>query len=162
MAITLDKSQHEAIEHEHGAMLVVAGAGTGKTLVLVERMARLIQLGLAQPSEVLALTYTDNAAAEMRDRVARRLKAVPAGDLQTATFHSYCFGLLKRAGKGFHPLATEDLWIYLRRRIAELPLRNFIKASNLGDFLHDLVSFFDRCHDELISPDDYDQYVAQV
>ena len=162
MTLVLDHAQRDAIDHQHGPMLVLAGAGTGKTLVLVERMARLIHSGAAQPNEVLALTYTDNAAAEMRHRVAQRLKGILAGELQTATFHAYCFDLLKRAGRSFHPLATEDLWIYLRRRIAELPLRNFIKAANLSEFLHDLLRFFDRCHDELTSPDDYDHYLDQV
>lgn len=162
MAISFDSAQREAIEHQQGPMLVLAGAGTGKTAVLVERMARLIQFGAAKPNEILALTYTDNAASGMRQRVAGRLKGVPVGDLQTATFHAYCFSLLKRAGRKFHPLGSEDLWIYLRRRIRELPLRNFISAANLGEFLHDLLKFFDRCYDELTSPSDYDRYLDQV
>src|SRR5437879_3622563 len=90
-----DDRQREAIEHVHGPMLVVAGAGTGKTSVLTNRIAWLVREGHAQPSEILALTYTKNAAAEMHDRVCRLLdgKAVRA-----ATFHDYCLGLLDRAG----------------------------------------------------------------
>ena len=162
MTVSLDTAQREAIEHQRGPMLVVAGAGTGKTLVLVERMAQLIQSGAAKPNEVLALTFTDNAAAEMRDRVAARLKGIPARELHAETFHAYCFNLLKRCDRSFYALTSEDLWIYLRRRIAELPLRNFIRAANLGEFLHELLKFFDRCHDELTSPDDYDHYLEQV
>ena len=162
MTLVFDDAQCEAIDHQHGPMLVLAGAGTGKTLVLVERMARLIRSGAAQAKEVLALTYTDNAAKEMRQRVAARLKGIPEGELHAATFHAYCFNLLNRRNKSFHPLASEDLWIYLRRRIAALPLRNFIRVANLGEFLHELLKFFDRCHDELISPDDYDRYLDKV
>jgi DNA helicase-2/ATP-dependent DNA helicase PcrA len=65
-----DERQQEAIEHVRGPMLVVAGAGTGKTTVLTRRMAALIRTGHARANEILALTYTDNAAAEMRQRTA--------------------------------------------------------------------------------------------
>ena len=62
--------QKEAIEHVSGPMLVLAGAGTGKTTVLVERIARLIEQGHAQSDEILAITFTENAAAELKERVA--------------------------------------------------------------------------------------------
>src|ERR1700680_4707142 len=68
-----DDRQREAIEHVHGPMLVVAGAGTGKTSVLTHRIERLVGEGHAQPHEILALTYTVNAAREMRDRVGKLL-----------------------------------------------------------------------------------------
>src|SRR5437763_375841 len=64
-----DERQRQAIEHVHGPMLVVAGAGTGKTSVLTHRIEHLVRDGHAQPDEILALTYTRNAAAEMRNRV---------------------------------------------------------------------------------------------
>ncbi len=65
--------QQEAIEHVHGPMLVVAGAGTGKTTVLARRIAHLINSGAARPDEILAVTYTRNAAAELISRVAKLL-----------------------------------------------------------------------------------------
>ena len=61
--------QKQAIEHVHGPMLVLAGAGTGKTSVLVERIAYLIENHHAQPEEILAITFTENAAQEMKERV---------------------------------------------------------------------------------------------
>src|SRR5271163_1177497 len=88
-----DDRQREAIEHVHGPMLVVAGAGTGKTSVLVNRIARLVKEGHAKPDEILALTYTKNSAAELGDRV-RSL--VGSTNVHTATFHDYCLDLLKR------------------------------------------------------------------
>ena len=63
-----EERQREAIEHVQGPMLVVAGAGTGKTSVLTHRVERLVREGHAQPEEILALTYTRNAANEMRER----------------------------------------------------------------------------------------------
>jgi DNA helicase-2/ATP-dependent DNA helicase PcrA len=59
---TFNSKQQQAIEHIHGPMLVLAGAGTGKTSVLVERIARLIEHKHARPEEILAITFTDNAA----------------------------------------------------------------------------------------------------
>ena len=81
-------------------MLVVAGAGTGKTAVLVVRVARLIEAGHAQPEEILAVTYTNEAAEELRLRVGERLGDSRARDLQATTFHAYALGLLNSAGQG--------------------------------------------------------------
>src|SRR6202167_940648 len=153
-----DDHQREAIEHVHGPMLVVAGAGTGKTSVLIHRIARLIQQGHAKPDEVLALTYTVAAAGEMRDRVSGLL----GKQIHAATFHDYCLDLLKRAGKDFGVLDEKDLWIYLRKRIHALHLAHYVRAANVGQFLSDLLSFLTRCHDELVTPEKYAEYVASL
>jgi ATP-dependent DNA helicase UvrD/PcrA len=153
-----DDRQREAIEHVRGPMLVVAGAGTGKTSVLIHRIARLVEQGYAKPEDVLALTYTVAAAKEMRDRV-RGLLGKP---IQSVTFHDYCFNLLKRAGKDFGVLDEKDLWIYLRKRIHELHLEHYIRAANVGQFLNDLLNFLTRCHDELVTPKKYAAYVARL
>src|SRR5947207_943825 len=137
-----DECQREAIEHVHGPMLVIAGAGTGKTTVLTRRIARLVRETMAQPGEILALTYTDNAAHEMRERVRSDLRGTDISQMQLATFHAYCNNLLIRSGKNFGVLDDKDLWIYLRRRIRELRLNYFIRASNLSQFLNDLVDEF--------------------
>src|SRR5438876_2612077 len=112
-----DECQREAIEHVHGPMLVIAGAGTGKTTVLTRRIARLVRETMAQPGEILALTYTDNAAHEMRERVRSDLRGTDISQMQLATFHAYCNNLLIRSGKNFGVLDDKDLWIYLRRCI---------------------------------------------
>ncbi len=142
-------------------MLVVAGAGTGKTLVLTRRIARLISEGHARPEEILAVTYTENAAQELRERVAR-IAGKHAERLRATTFHGYCYGLLHRHGLGFKVLDRPDLWVFLRRRMAELDLRHFIKAANPAEFLDDLLVFFERCQDELVSDADYQAYLQQV
>jgi DNA helicase-2/ATP-dependent DNA helicase PcrA len=154
-----DDRQREAIEHVHGPMLVVAGAGTGKTSVLTYRIERLVREDHAQPQEILALTYTNNAATEMRDRLRTLLggKDVPA-----TTFHDYCLDLLRGVHRDFGVLDEQDLWIYLRRRIRELRLEHFIRAANLGQFLRDLLEFVSRCHDELVTPGKYAEYVERL
>jgi DNA helicase-2/ATP-dependent DNA helicase PcrA len=153
-----DDRQREAIEHVHGPMLVVAGAGTGKTSVLVHRIAHLVEQGHAKAEEVLALTYTVAAAGEMRDRVG----ALLGKQIHSATFHDYCFDLLTRAGKKFDVLDECDLWIYLRKRVHELRLEHYVRAANVGQFLRDLLGFVSRCHDELVPPEQYAEYVARL
>jgi len=140
-------------------MLVVAGAGTGKTSVLVERIARLLRQGHARADEILALTFTDNAAAEMAARVRTAVAGVDCDKLRATTFHAYCNGLLQGAGRRFALLMPEDLWVFLRRRISELGLKWYIRAASPGQFLDALLEFFDRCHDEVVSPADYRKYV---
>ena len=160
--VSPDERQREAIEHVHGPMLVIAGAGTGKTTVLAQRIANLIRSGQAQPSEILALTYNDNASEEMKRRVRDELGAQNADGLQAFTFHAWCFGLLQRHGANFGVLDDKDLWVYLRRRIRDLHLKHFVRAANVGQFLTDLLDFMRRCQDELVGPEQYALYVDRL
>src|SRR5262252_8124731 len=152
---TPDDRQREAIEHVDGPMLVVAGAGTGKTSVLTHRVERLVREGHARTDEILALTYTVNAASEMQQRVRSLLEGKT---VRAQTFHDYCLKLLQQAGKDFGVLDEKDLWIYLRRRIRDLHLDYYIRAANIGQFLTDLLDFISRCHDELVTPERYSEY----
>src|SRR5437016_3977559 len=152
---TPDDRQRQAIEHVSGPMLVVAGAGTGKTTVLIKRIAHLIRQAGVRPGEILAVTYTDNAAREMRERVAIELRGTDISGLQTKTFHAYCNEMLGRYEKQFRLLEDADLWIFLRRRIRELNLNYFVRAANVGVFLTDLLDFLRRCQDELVGPEKY-------
>jgi DNA helicase-2/ATP-dependent DNA helicase PcrA len=138
-------------------MLVLAGAGTGKTTVLVERIAWLVEQGHAKPEEILAITFTDNAADELKARVEKRLRRKV--QIFTGTFHAYCFAILKRAGQEFNLLLPEDVYVFLRQRIDQLGLKRFIKPADLGQFLEDLKNFFDRCHEELVGPERFQEYV---
>ena len=157
---TPNSKQKLAIEHLHGPMLVLAGAGTGKTSVLVERIAWLIENGHAAPEEILAITFTDNAAKEMKERVEARLRRKTR--ISAATFNAYCQGILKRNRRDFHVLIPEDVYVFLRQHIDELELERFIKPADLGEFLTDLRNFFDRCQEELIEPEKFQEYVDSL
>ena len=94
MATELNERQHEAVEHGDGPLLVLAGAGSGKTRVITTRIARLVGAGVPS-SAILALTFTNKAAAEMRGRLATALGA-RAADLWISTFHSAAAQILRR------------------------------------------------------------------
>jgi DNA helicase-2/ATP-dependent DNA helicase PcrA len=161
VSVIFNERQLQAIQHLHGPMLVVAGAGTGKTSVLVERLSRLIRNDHARSDEILALTFTENAAAEMAERVSKELGSAAKG-LRATTFHAYCNGLLHQAGQNFGVLTKEDLWVYLRRRISDLRLGRYTRAASPGQFLEALLEFFERCHDEEVNPAAYGNYVERL
>lgn len=92
---TLNPAQRKAVEAIEGPVLVLAGAGTGKTRVLTTRMAHILSCGLAYPSQVLAVTFTNKAAVEMRERVASLLNQ-PTEGLWLGTFHASAVRILRR------------------------------------------------------------------
>ena len=141
---------------------MIAGAGTGKTTVLTQRVANLIREGHARPDEIVALTYTDNSASEMLGRVREELKGTAIDGMQACTFHAWCNGLLQRRGAGFGVLDDKDLWVFLRRRIRDLRLKHFVRAANVGQFLDSLLDFMRRCQDELVGPAEYAAYVKRL
>jgi DNA helicase-2/ATP-dependent DNA helicase PcrA len=98
LLVGLNPEQRAAVVHAGGPLLIVAGAGSGKTRVLTSRAAYLLATGRARPSEILAITFTNKAAAEMRDRV-EALVGPAARSVWVSTFHSACVRILRREAK---------------------------------------------------------------
>ena len=103
----LTPPQAAAVAHRGSPLLVVAGAGSGKTRVLTRRIAHLLATGDARPHEILAITFTNKAAGEMRERVAE-LVGPGASRMVVATFHSACLRMLRANASriGFDPNFT--------------------------------------------------------
>ncbi|MCX6407355.1 MAG: DNA helicase PcrA [Propionibacteriales bacterium] len=105
----LNDAQRAAVSHEPGPVLVVAGAGSGKTRVLTRRIAWLISARGAHPGSILAITFTNKAAAEMRERVAE-LVGGPSRAMWVSTFHSSCVRILRREANRFGYTSTFSIY----------------------------------------------------
>ena len=159
--VPLNEQQRAAVEHGEGPLLIVAGAGTGKTRVIVERVGYLLSHvpGL-RPENILALTFANKAAEQMGRRAVEQF-GERAQRVRFSTFHAFCYDLL-REELPLRALDKIDQWIFLRRHLEELELDYYLKASEPGRFLHDLVEFCSQCHDNLVSPADYGRYVEEL
>ncbi|MBI2007424.1 MAG: UvrD-helicase domain-containing protein [Candidatus Blackburnbacteria bacterium] len=162
-----NKEQKEAIEHGGGPLLVIAGAGTGKTTVITERIKNLILSDLARPAEILALTFTEKAAREMEERVDR---ALPYGYVQMwiSTFHSFCDRVLRSEALhiGLSPkyiLMTEAETIrFLRTHLFGFKLRYFRPLGNPNKFLGGMLEHFSRLKDEDMASREYVEWTKEL
>lgn len=156
----LNNKQKEAIAHGGGPLLIIAGAGTGKTTVITQRVLYLVKKKLAKPSEILALTFTEKAAAEMQERVD---VAMPLGytDMWISTFHSFCDRVLREEALAIglstdYSLLTKAETIqFVRKHLYELALDYFRPVGNPTKFVEGLVTHFSRLQDENIEPAEY-------
>jgi len=156
----LNSEQETAVHFGSGPLLIIAGAGTGKTTVITERIKHLIVSGLAKPAEVLALTFTEKAAREMEERVDQ---AMPYGYTQMwiSTFHSFCERLLKQEAiqiglnPGYHLLSDADATQLLRKHLFKLELDYFRPLGNPTKFIGGMLQHFSRLKDEDVSSTQY-------
>lgn len=161
-ALAPNDAQRRAITHGEGPLLVIAGAGTGKTRVITERIRHLLQSDATLSGEnILALTFTKKAAGEMKSRVVKTA-GERGKDVTLATFHSFCETLLKEVDPKRTALEQVDHWILLRRNLARLRLDKYRRLAEPGQFLSDFIAFFSRCQDELVSSDDYQRYADEL
>jgi len=156
----LNKHQLDAVRHGNGPLLIIAGAGTGKTTVITERIKHLIVDKNYNPGSILALTFTDKAAYEMQERVDILM---PYGytNLWIHTFHSFCDRILRDEAHtiGLDPsyklISESEAVLLMRKNIFNLGLKTFRPLSNPTKFLDALLTHFSRLKDEDITPQEY-------
>jgi len=159
----LNPEQREAVTHGEGPLLIIAGAGTGKTAVITRRIAYLIASKRARPEEILALTFTDKAAAEMEERVD---VLVPYGyaEVWISTFHAFGDRVLREEAlelgldPAFRVLTRPEQVIFFREHLFEFPLSYYRPLGDPTRHIEAVLSLFSRAKDEDVSPAEYLAY----
>lgn len=159
----LNKAQRQAVGHDQGPVILIAGAGTGKTTVISQRIAYLIEQKKAQPEEILAVTFTEKAAGEMAERVD---KILPLGysDLWIHTFHGFCERVLQEHAidiglpNDFKLLDNTAAWVLVRNNLEKFNLDYYQPLGSPTRFIHALLTHFSRLKDEVIYPADCLKY----
>ncbi len=154
LLVGLNAEQRAAVVHSGGPLLIVAGAGSGKTRVLTHRIGHLLATGRARPGEILAITFTNKAAAEMRDRV-EALVGTAARSMWVSTFHSACVRILRkeagtlglRSGFSIYDSADAQRLLTMVSRELDLDPKRFPPKA--------LASKISALKDELVDPETY-------
>ena len=150
----MNPRQLEAVLHTEGPLLILAGAGSRKTTVLINRIAYIIDQSLAKPWQILAITFTNKAAGELKERLTAMLGDI-GGDVWAATFHSTCARILRRDGdrigysSHFTVYDTDD-----SKRL----VKDCQKALNIDDKMishKSILSEISHAKDSMLSPADY-------
>ncbi|EEH64112.1 ATP-dependent DNA helicase PcrA [Gleimia coleocanis DSM 15436] len=166
----LNPQQQEAVTHAGAPLLVIAGAGSGKTRVLTHRIAYLLQTGRARAGEILAITFTNKAAAEMRERVAN-LVGPQARRMWVFTFHSACVRILReqyqaaglRSSFTIYDAADSQRLITLVSKNLNLDTKRFtakLLAARISDLKNELITW--QKYQETAANDPVSKAVAQV
>ena len=165
--IRLNENQKKAVEYDKGDLLIIAGAGTGKTAVITQRIVNIIKKDLAKPSEILALTFTEKASEEMKERVDMEME-YGYEEPWISTFHSFCDRILREDGYhigldgDYSLMSGAQAYIFLRRFLYDLPLDTLKPRGNPTKFLNDLIKHFSRLQDEDVSDDEYIKYAKSL
>ena len=163
----LNEEQKEAVTYGDGPLLIVAGAGTGKTQVITRRIAYLIATKRARPEEILALTFTEKAAEEMEERVD---VLVPYGytDFWICTFHAFGDRVLRENAleiglpPDFQVLSVPEQIMFFREHLFEFPLSYYRPLGNPTRHIEAILNFISRAKDEDITPEEYLRYVQKL
>ena len=161
-ATNLNPRQREVVEHEVGPLLVLAGAGSGKTRTIVHRIVRLINECRIHPNDILAVTFTNKAAGEMAERVAELLDFGGARPRWISTFHSACARILRREApllglpRSFTIFDSDDQKKMIREVARDLNLGH--AAADVGTYQH----FIERARNRAWSPADAQEHGSSV
>ncbi|NSW91054.1 MAG: DNA helicase PcrA [Firmicutes bacterium] len=150
----LNKEQREAVLHTEGPLLILAGAGSGKTRVITYRIAYLIKEKGVQPENILAITFTNKAAGEMKGRVDALVGEV-SENMWISTFHSACVRILRR---DIEKIGFDRNFIIFDTSDQQVVIRDCLKELNLDEKTYTpvaMLSSIGRAKDEMLEPDEF-------
>ncbi|TYA11795.1 DNA helicase PcrA [Paenibacillus faecis] len=156
----LNPQQREAVVTTEGPLLIMAGAGSGKTRVLTHRIAYLIATRKAPPWAILAITFTNKAAREMQDRVSRLVGGAEGRDIWVSTFHSMCVRILRR---DIERIGFTSNFSILDSTDQLSVIRNIMKELNIDTKKFEpkaVQSMISTAKNELITPQQYEQKIG--
>ena len=156
----LNKPQYEAVTHTDGPLLVIAGAGSGKTRVLTHRIAYLISEKGVKPWNIIAITFTNKAAKEMKERIGRILGEEMARDMWVGTFHSMCVRILRRE---IERQGYERNFLIFDTSDAKTVIKECLKELNMDEKIFNdkfLLSEISKAKNDLIDPIKYQSKYA--
>ncbi len=163
----LNIEQKKAACHDSGPLLIIAGAGTGKTRVITSRILQLIKSGKAKSSEILALTFTEKAANEMVERIDEEMP-LSYDELCVKTFHAFSDQILREAGleigidPGYKILSQVEQWFFFKKNLFEFELDYYRPLGNPNRFIYAILAHFSKLKDELIKPEEYIAYAEKL
>ena len=156
---TLNDRQKEAVLYNEGPLLIIAGAGAGKTKTLTTKIAYLIEEMGALPSNILAITFTNKAAKEMKDRIIRLIGSI-GYQIQTSTFHSFGLKLLK---ENYERLGFDKNFVIMDSDDSLTIVKKILKDMDLDPKIYNpraIRNKISSCKNELISPKAYSRYTV--
>ncbi len=155
----LNPMQKEAVMHTDGPLLILAGAGSGKTTVLVNRIAYLLTEKNVRPYNILAITFTNKAANEMKERVSR-LFDESANDIWVSTFHSMCVKILRRY---ITRIGYDSSFVIYDSADSQTVIKDCLKQFNLSDANfkpRSVLAQISNAKDDLLDPEEFEKMYA--
>lgn len=163
----LNEEQNLAVTTVDAPLLIIAGAGTGKTRVIIRKIEYLINDCKMSAGSILALTFTEKAQNEMQERLDEVL-SINDGNVNVKTFHGFCDQTLREYGafigidSSFQLMTQFDSWVHLRSKLYKLDLNLFRPNGNPSKFVSEILNFFDKLKDEDITEDNFLAYIEKL
>lgn len=156
-SFTANASQSAAIVHPLAPLMIIAGAGTGKTTTLLHRVYYLMEHYMLKPDNILTITYTEKAASELKIRIINEIGSV-ADEMTISTFHAYCYNLFKEYDSSFNtsPILMEEgdaIYLFLQHfdKLGPFESQKFV-IDPVKSITKSFIPFINRLRDELIDP----------
>ncbi|NOJ28369.1 MAG: ATP-dependent helicase, partial [Nitrososphaera sp.] len=163
MSVDLNFEQKQAVTHSGSPLLVIAGPGSGKTRVIIERVMHLLKTGV-KPSEILCLTFSEKAAEEMRQRLE---KMTDITDMEISTFHSFAKQVLEDnvldsgVGMSSGVIKRSAQLVWGLKHIDDFKMEYLEIGNNAVELIESIIDGISTFKDELVSPQELQNYIRQ-